>query len=121
MATPRERTGRSSQFTDGVEIIFGFSGTISTDQNPNILSYWASRKTEIVRFIVNFKTPCIGGDVTVIFLKNGMQVASVTVTAGNSSGFDDQDVTLIQDDELSCEIASMTTTTPPTSMTAQAV
>jgi hypothetical protein len=103
------------------ELLWGFEGTISTDQNGNILRYIARRTINIAKFFVNVVTAPVGGDVVIEFFVNGLSVATVTLLDGQTEAEVTQAVVLADGDEIHPEITSMTTLTPPTTMTFQAV
>ena len=106
----------------GVEIIWGFAGTISTDQNNNIPRYHArNNDIPLTKFYVNVITPPIGGDVTVGIYIEGILITSIILLAGETEVFVEQNVTLAVGEEIYPQIDVMTTSTPPTTMTIQAV
>ena len=120
-ATPREQTGRSSQFVDTSAILFSFAGTISTDQNANIPQIVLPNAVRVNRWRVNVVTPGAGGDVVVKFYVNGGEAASVTLPAGATFAETTAPTDIPAEVPIACEIDSMTTLTPPATMTMMAV
>lgn len=99
------------------ELVWSFSGTVSTDQNGNIPRYVPDQSISITELQLNVVSAPVGGNCTVVWKKNGAVVATTILLDGVRLLEQAATISLVDGDEFWPEISALTTATPPTTMT----
>lgn len=106
-----------SSVSAAAELVWSFSGTVSTDQNSNIPRYVPKTTQTFTELQLNCVSAPLGGSCTVVWKKNGVIVGTVVLNAGETLKRAVVAISLANLDEFYPEISALTTTTPPTTLT----
>lgn len=114
------RGGGGGGGSANANIVWGFPGTLSTDQNGNLLRIRIAQTTSISAFDVYMVQAPVGGSTEIVFYKNGAIVATVTITAGSNYAETIAAVTYSPGDLLYAQVQSVAPTNPGVTATFRA-
>jgi hypothetical protein len=102
------------------EVLWEFSGTISTDQNDNLGIYRAKRSLTFTGFDIRARGAPAGSVTTVIFRKNGANVVTVSLPAGSTYVDVAGNIALVNGDDMDIQVTALGSTSPGTTFVIRA-